>query len=411
MKHNLSIKHNQQLVMTLAMQKALQVLQMPLPELCAWLENQVVENPLLEIQSSTQSCKPHYFDIPDLPSLTAYLERELSAFDFSHNEQQLYKLIIHHLDTNGYLSASLADLAAVSNTDLETVNQMAHFISQIDPPGLATTDLQHCLLAQLEAKKKKETLAYRIVAECWDLLAQSQFSAISSRLKISSSTLLKVFHNDIRTLQPAPGQGFAHQHINYVMPDLLIKEEDHRLELSLSQDVLPVYQVSHYDVQSSEDRLFVRQWLSAAKWLDRIVARRMRTLTRIGQYLLHQNQAFFLGLEQHPSPLSIGTLATELDLNISTISRALKDKFIDTPRGIYPLSFFTNSTSLGTAFHKSHLHAELIAIIDHEDKKKPFSDEALAKQLATRGIMLSRRTVTKYRQQLSIPNQHHRKLL
>lgn len=410
MKNTLSIKHNQHLVMNLAMQKALHVLQMPLPELCLWIEKQIVENPLLELQNSSQSFHDHDYEMPTLPSLTSYLEVELMAFTFSKNEELVYKLIVHHLDSNGFLSTSFKELAELSNTSTLEVENMAHFISQMDPPGLATVDLQHCLLAQLEAKNKKHSTAYRILSEFWPLLSLSEFDAIAAQLHISTSDLMQVITDDIKILDPFPGQCFSHQQNSYVIPDLIITEVDSCLQLSTTKDLLPPYQISHYDVQSKEDRTFVRQWLSAAKWLDRIVSRRMRTLTRIGQHLLNENYAFFLGAEQHPTPLNVGSLANELDLNVSTISRALKDKYIDTPRGIYPLSFFTNSTCLGTSFHKSHLHAELLAVIDREDKQHPCSDDALAKQLADRGIMLSRRTVTKYRKQLAIPNQRARKM-
>ena len=409
MKHNLSIKTNQQLVMNLAMQKALHVLQMPIAELSTWLENQIVENPILELQTPSQPFDVYEYEIPDTLSLEEFLQRELSASSLSPLEAHISKIVIAFLDKNGFVSTSFEHIARTANVSINQVIKMAHLISQLDPPGLATIDLQHSLLAQLEAKGKTSSLAYTIIHEHWTCLASLQYSVIAKALNMTTTELLRIIKTDIQSLNPCPAQSFHQQLPQCIIPDLVILDIDATLTLSEKSDLLPKYIMHHYDVESAEDRMFVRQWLSAAKWVDRIVARRTRTLLRIGEFLMQTNQDYFLSIQPYPTALKIVTLADELNLNISTISRALKDKYIETPRGIFPLNYFVSSTQLGNMVHKSQVHTELMHIIASEDKKQPYSDEMLTRLLAERGLSISRRTVTKYRQELSIPKQQIRK--
>ena len=397
----LSIKQNQKLVMNLAMRQAIQVLQMPIDELSNWLENEINQNPLLDLSlSKPQPSSEFQPAIED--TLQTFLKRECAVLFKKTEDHQISSLIIEALDEKGFLSISISELALMANTSCEQIYHIAFKISQLDPPGIATIDIQHSLLAQLEKHGKKQELCYLIIEKHWKLLTQNKLSQIASKLKVSLEAIKSAIHQDIRPLNLCPSSSFQKSHAVSVRPDIIIVEENDHLELYLPSDDLPAFTLHQSYLNS--DETFVRKWLASAKWLERIIERRHRTLRLIGELLIEKQHRYFKGLENTPTPLRATQIAKFVGLSTSTITRALSNKYISTPRGLFPLNYFTSASTLNTTHHTQTIEEALIKEVEKEDPQNPYSDVQLAQRLANRGIQISRRTVAKYRKNLQIPN-------
>ena len=359
-----SIKINAQLkqstILTAQLREALAILEMPIVDLSLWLQTQIEQNPAIQYSDEISSHSTPFID--DLPAPPLSLRDHLLAQ--AREADVDLETIIDSLDEKGFI---------------DTDHPLLPILQSFDPPGIGARDLRQCLLLQLQRKNLQNTPAYRLIHDHYDDFIHSRIPTDEEAIALLS------------TLSLNPAAPFRSHTTIAQIPDIFI---DSRGTITLNDSLLPKFSVDH-----SPD---LGKFLTAALWLEKMMARRSDLILSITQTVLTVQHDFIFSKTSDLSPLAFKDLAKKLSVHESTISRAVKDKIVSCPRGIFPLRFF---------FAHSHHTAKerLKTLIDRENKKKPLSDEELSLALLSQGIPCARRTVTKYRKSLSIPAAFARK--
>ncbi|MCP5503932.1 MAG: RNA polymerase factor sigma-54 [Chlamydiales bacterium] len=401
-----SIRQDQRLIMSVAMERAFHVLMMPTLELNDWLEREIEKNPLLKLSHSPS--KPYDISlIRSKVSLYDYLSHEIELHFETSQEKEIAREIAGSLDEKGFLT--------LSEEELLGKEAVLKKFQQIEPIGLGTRNVREALLLQLEGKKKD--LIYQIVDLHYDDLLHNRLGKISKSLKITLPEIKEMIHNDLRPLNPFPGRVFENDFNPPLIADVSIIKEGDSWSVEVNDSDLPTFEVHEtylkalenpYSKQQEVD--FIRRHLAAGNWLIRILHRRKKTLLEIATYLLKKQREFLEGIQGSPSPMTMKEVARALTLSESTITRAIAHKAIATPRGLLKFrSFFTHALQSEEG-NVSNQEAKdlLLKMIDQE--KDPLSDQQLSIKLKERGIQCARRTVSKYRKELKIGSAHQRKM-
>ncbi|MCO6500331.1 MAG: RNA polymerase factor sigma-54 [Vicingus serpentipes] len=368
------------------------------------------------------------------------LEAQLTLYDLEDDDHTIAQHLIGSLDESGYLrrdlDAVVDDLAFTQNiiTDVAHVEKILTIIQHFDPPGVGARDLQECLLIQIRRKNDHSLItmnAIEILENYFDEFTKKHYDKIIDRLTISNDDLKEVI-NEILKLNPKPGNSLSDSAkvVQHVVPDFHLTIEDDEILLTLNGRNAPELKVSRtyadmmegYKVQkekpskSQKDALmFVKQKLDSAKWFIDAIKQRQHTLISTMQAIVEYQKAYFLeGDETLLQPMILKDIAEKVDLDISTISRVVNSKYVQTPYGTFLLkTFFSESLSTDSGEEVSTREVKKILqnAIDDEDKKRPLTDEKLSKILNDKGYNIARRTVAKYREQLNIPVARLRKEL
>jgi RNA polymerase sigma-54 factor len=369
------------------------------------------------------------------------LRTQLGMRHLSEKEYNIANFLIGNLDDSGYLRRDLHavvdDLAFTQNimTDYEQVERLLKIIQSFDPPGVGAQSLQECLLIQLkniESDDEAVIVAQKILERFFDEFTKKHYSKIIKRLDISEE-LLKEAINIIVDLNPKPGNSLneSSRIIQHVIPDFIINYENGDLSLTLNsrnapdlhisrkyKDMMETYSKSKdkKEKRKNKDALtFVKQKIDSAKWFIDAIKQRQHTLISTMEAIMNYQREYFLeGDETLLKPMILKDIAEIVHLDISTISRVVNSKYVQTPFGTFLLkNFFSESLSTDSGEEVSTREVKKILqdIIDQEDKQKPFSDEKLAKLLNEKGYNIARRTIAKYREQLNIPVARMRKEL
>lgn len=400
------VRLDQRLMMSVAMERAFHVLMMPTLELKDWLEREIEKNPLLKIRPRA-SYPVDTSLISSKVTLYDYLLHEIELLFDSPEEKEVARIIAGSLDEKGFLT--------LSEEELEGKEEVLKKFQTIEPIGLGARNVQEALLLQLEERKKDPI--YQIVSLYYDDLIHNRLERISKGLNLSLNDIKELIYRDLHPLDPFPGRRFDHTVTLPLTADVsMIKEGDGWI-VEVNDLDLPTFEVdetylkvlNHPHSTQAEIR-FVRQHLAAGHWLRRILHRRKRTLLSIATYILEKQQRFLEGEEGTLRPMTMREMADDLTLSGSTITRAIANKSIATPRGLLLLrSLFTYSFQ-GKEEAVSNQKAKdlLLKIIAQE--KKPLSDQKLSEELSERGVPCARRTVTKYRRELRIGSARQRKM-
>jgi RNA polymerase sigma-54 factor len=431
--HEVSLRQQQQqkLMMTTAMQQAFLVLQLPLLELAEWVRSEIENNPILEMQlpeSDTHSSFAAKKGIAGISRLTQsdFLENTLSTpislfdhlltqarYHFSDPKDLLLaQWIIGHLNESGFLAMDDCDFASVKKGE-----EILAIVQSFDPPGVAARTLKESLLIQLRLKHKEHTVAYKIIAECFEDLLHNRFPLIAKEMNISLEDLSQIVEREIAPLDLHPGQRFGSHYPRAIIPDLYFLCTDDVWKIEVNDTFLPTFHLApsyrsalKENQLNAEENSYVRKQLCAGKWIRHIINKRKVTLLKLGTFLLKKQARFFQ--EGILSPLKMAEAAAELNVHESTIARAIANKYLSCPQGIFALKdFFCHGLpkqETGSISHHALLR-QLKELIAKEDKKKPYSDAAIQKLLSQSGISCARRTVTKYRRLLHIATASHRK--
>lgn len=339
---------------------------------------------------------------------------------FSDKEElQMAEALIGNFDENGFLFSSLEEIAQLNGYKASHLLPILKKIQTFDPAGVGATNLQEALLIQLRAQGYKDTLAYEILEKHYQDLIHNRIPVIQKKLGCSLQEISLAIKEDIAKLDLHPGTLYSKELVQSIIPDVVLQQEDEKLIVVVNDEHLPAFRINQRYLKMLDDeklngetKEFIRQKIMSAKWLMRNIHQRNSTLERITAALAQKQKEFFVNPEGKLMPLTMKTLAEELELHESTIARAVASKYVDSPRGLLPLrSFFTNAyvTHEGEDISSQTVRDVLLDIIQHENKQKPLSDEALAAQIKARGINCARRTVAKYRAALNIGNAHQRK--
>ncbi|WP_049621651.1 RNA polymerase factor sigma-54 [Frateuria defendens] len=355
-------------------------------------------------------------------SLQEHLLWQLNLAPFSAREQAIATVIIDALNGDGYLSDGLDGVLAALpphlHATLEEVEAVRRQVQRFDPAGIASLDLRDCLGAQLEQlapDTPRRELALAIVEGELELLARNDIARLARRLRaaeedVTAASLL------IRGLDPRPGAALDTTPVEYVVPDVYALKDGNRWRVALNPDCQPRVGLNqHYCSLIAQargaDASWMRGQLQEARWLLKSLESRAETLLKVAEAIVHRQSAFLDYGPEAMHPLVLREVAEEVGMHESTISRVTTRKYIHTPRGTFELKYFFSSgvsTEDGGGASATAIQAMLRKLIDAEDPRKPFSDQAIAEELRRKGIQVARRTVAKYREALRIPSSSER---
>lgn len=371
-------------------------------------------------------------------SFNQHLTQQLSTFRLNEEEKEIAKFLIGSVDEGGYIRRDIRDivddLAFTQNvfTTEEKIERVLKFVQKLDPAGVGAQGLQQCLVIQLKRKTKTKSvdLALRIMVESFEHFTKKHYKKILSKFSITEDDLRDAI-KEIEHLNPKPGGSYASNTkiVEHVVPDFAIKIVNGELDLTLNGRNAPELHVSReysemmkgYKVAKSKSKsqkdavLFIKQKLDAAKWFIDAIKQRQQTLFITMNAIMHHQKEYFLsGDEQKLKPMILKDIAEKINMDVSTISRVANSKYVDTPYGTKLIKvFFSESmkNSKGEDVSTREIKKILELTIEAENKKKPLTDDALAKVLKEKGYPIARRTIAKYREQLDLPVARLRKKL
>lgn len=409
----LELKHSQKHQIYQKQIEKNQILQMDVQQLLAHIEKISFENPLIDTDEmiETSSDVGKEFDIDSLSRKTEQTLKEVIHWQLINKDihnKELVESLVDLLDDNGYLRLSINDICTYLKCDEKEYLEAKDTLSKLDPPGLGANTLKECLLLQLERLKETEDihLTKILVDECLEDLSKSHYHAVSKKLGISQNKVRELLQI-ILTLNPRPASGFSSSiEVHYPVPDIIIKDNAVQLNPVIYKDININTGYLSLEAESKETKKYIDSKLKQVSWLQQCLSQRKNLIYDIAVFLLDYQQDFFMnGGACHP--LLQKDLAMLLGVHESTISRAIKDKYIYCDKGFILLS---DLIPKGTEDNSVDSIKETIKeVINNEDKIKPLSDQKITTLLKDKGIEISRRTVAKYRSELNIPDASGRK--
>ncbi len=464
----------QKLILTPSLQQAIKLLPMSTLELADLLNQEVVENPLLEevptedlqaaeatpavekeAEAKAQADKTDSWDdadyeyffgdylddgyrprvpqeVKELPpientlstssSLTDHLEWQLSLQTEAEAIRKIGEAIIGNLNDDGYLVASVDEIASMGPWPVDDVEAALRLIQGFDPIGVAARDLQECLSLQIKYLHLEGTPTEKIVSEHLRLLHNHQMPELARKLGLTIEEL-KGHIEIIQHLDPKPGSRFNPQPSQYVIPDVyIIKVEDQYVSV-LNEDGLPQLRISPTyrrlldkgaAENNDETRAYVKDKFRSALWLIKSVEQRQKTIHKVATSICTFQRDFLDHGIEHLRPLVLRDVANDIGMHESTVSRVVTNKYMHTPQGVFEMKYFFHSgisSSYGDAVSSVTIKNRIKKIVEGEDPKKPLSDSKIVNILQREGLMLARRTIAKYREELKIPTSNQRKVM
>jgi RNA polymerase sigma-54 factor len=354
-------------------------------------------------------------------TLQDYLKDQLGWFEIDATLRAMCERIIYNLDANGYLQGRLEDLLGLESTkeDLEMAQQALTVVQRLDPPGIAARSAQECLLLQLTPDMPYYEQLQMLITSHLDDLLHNRLPVISRRTGYSIELIQKAVAQ-LKKLKLQPGAEFNNAPVPPVTPDVFVElGEDGKYQIRLEDGRTPALFISPYYRKlfasgqiNNETREYIKRKINSAQWLIDSIQQRRNTLTRVSQAIVDHQTEFLSKGPEAIEPLKMQQIADKVGVHVTTVSRAVDDKWIQTPRGIFPLKrFFCGGTVAadGEEVAWDTIRLKLQELIDNEDKQHPKSDDQLVKDLAGAGLTVARRTVTKYRKAMNIPSSRQRR--
>ncbi len=352
-------------------------------------------------------------------TLEDHLVWQLRMTDCSEQEREIGGMIIGNLDKDGYLDATIEEIAAMAGADAETVEQVLSRVQTFDPTGVAARDLRECLLVQAKALEPIDPLVIRIIEDHLHYLETKNYAALIRSLKRSPEDV-KAAVDIILGFDPRPGSAFNKENIEYISPDIYIFKVDDEWVILLNEDGMPKLRVSPYykdalgegESLPTETRDYIQTKLRSAAWLIKSIHQRQRTLYRVSQSIVKLQSDFFEKGVSCLKPMVLRDIAEDVGMHESTISRVTASKYMHTPHGIFELKYFFNSSInsvVGEAVASESVKERIRHIVREEDESKPYSDQEIVEILENENICIARRTVAKYREMLGLLPSNRRK--
>ncbi|MEM9365940.1 MAG: RNA polymerase factor sigma-54 [Planctomycetota bacterium] len=356
-------------------------------------------------------------------SLNDYLLHQLHELDIDDTVEQLAERIISTLNAadGGYLRTPLLDLLPASHSpdDVARVEEALQVVQSLEPTGVAARSLAECLLLQLDTNMPHYDEMAKLIRSHLEDLAENRLPQIAKKTGYSIE-LIQQIRQEMHLLNPKPGAAFMETYVPNVTPDIILEQDDEgEYRVRLDDDRVPRLFISEYyrkRLQASdctaEEREFIKQKVNGAQWLIDSIEQRRSTLTKVAEAIVSHQKRFLDEGPESIEPLKMQQIADKVGVHVTTVSRAVDDKWIQTPRGILPLrKFFVGGTQTedGDDVAWDTIRLKLQALIDKEDKSKPYSDEQLVDELRSEGMNVARRTVTKYRKKMGIPSSRQRR--
>ena len=356
-------------------------------------------------------------------SLNDYLLEQLHELELEPTLLRMCERIVSALDAGdgGYLKTSLSDLLPISATpeDQALAEDALEIVQSLDPPGIAARDLRECLLLQLTPDMDYYEELKTLISTHLEDLRDNRLPLIEKKTGYSIGEIQDVWEQ-LRKLNPKPAAKFAEVRAPSVTPDVFIERgEDGKYNVVLEDERTPRLRISKYyrdrirnGTATPEEKEFIKRKINSAQWLIESIEQRRSTLTRVAQAIVDYQQKFLDDGPEHIQPLKMQQIADQVGVHVTTVSRAVDDKWMQTPRGIFALRrFFVGGTvsEQGEDVAWDRIRLKLQELVDNEDKTKPHSDDALVELMKEAGFKVARRTITKYRQRMNIPSSRQRR--
>ena len=363
------------------------------------------------------------------PDLYDHLLWQLHMADVAPRQREIAELIIGNLDPDGFLVATPEEIRAMGDQagedrdyTLDEVLAALALIRSLDPPGIACANLQESLLLQMDAKDVPvDNLARRMLFEAWDLFLRRQFPAVAKKLGVELAELEEALEL-IKTLETKPGRRFSTDRPHYIEPDVFVRRVGDEYVIQLNDDGLPRLRVSRAyrrmlqtmrsEGRQNEAQAFIKDKIRSAVWLIKSLDQRQRTIYKVAASIVRQQNEFLDKGIENLRPMVLRDVAEDIGMHESTVSRVVSNKYIHTHRGLFPMKFFFHSgidREYGDNISSLTVKRKIEQLIQSEDPKRPLSDSELMRILNREGIQIARRTVAKYRDELSIPSSTDRK--
>jgi RNA polymerase sigma-54 factor len=356
-------------------------------------------------------------------SLHDYLLSQLGELEMDDDLRRMCERVISSLDAadGGYLRSSLADLLPPDATpdDLELAEEALEIIQHLEPPGVAARDLRECLLLQLTPNMPCYEEMHTLISAHLEDLRDNRLPAVQKATGYSIDRIQQAWQ-ELRKLNPKPGARFAETFVPTVNPDVRVElQEDGTYRVIVDDDRMPRLYISDYYRQrlasgtaTPQEKEFIKRKINSAQWLIDSIQQRRSTLTKVTQAIVDYQKRFLDEGPEFIEPLKMQQIADQVGVHVTTVSRAVDDKWIQTPRGIFALRrFFVGGTRTedGEDVAWDAIRLKLQEVVDKEDKANPLSDDDLVKELKRHGLTVARRTITKYRQKMGIPSSRQRR--
>lgn len=382
--------------------------------------------------ANTSSSKNQGLDFEEFHSATEslqnHLQWQLDLTSLSDRDRLIGSTIIDNVKDDGFLETTIEELwqsnykhdTSEDGIELDEVSVVLHQIQHFDPPGVAATDLRECLLIQLDQLSPNtpgREDAIVLAGQHLQLIAEKNYTMLARLSGLSEEAVLAVVAL-IKTLSPRPGESITSKDIDYIVPDVTVRNHEGRWVVTLNSDLVSNLCINQeyarlvQRANNSKDNVFMRNHLQEARWFLRSLESRNETLMRVSRSIIEKQQGFLENGPEAMKPMVLADIAKLLGLHESTISRITTQKYIATPRGIYELKYFFSShinTATGGECSSTAIRAMLKRMIAAEPTARPLSDNKLALMLRSEGIQVARRTVAKYRESLRIPSSSERR--
>ena len=451
---DLVLNISQKLALSQRMLQSAEILQMSSQELVNYIKELSIENPVVDyeetvqdtekydilkkklewLDSSDEQNKTYYREDKEDESsndmwnfkenvgerLVEYLYSQVNVLPLNKEQRRIAHYIIESMDNNGYLADTVEDMAQALKTSVDAVKKALQIVQSLEPAGVGARNLKECLFIQLKKIGIDNKLVNSIIESGLETLAKNQLHILAKKNKATIEDVVAAVQI-IKSLNPKPGNSFtSDRNLEYITPDVLIEKKDGQYEIILNDYFYPRLSINNYYKtimnSASEDKAkeYVYDKIKQAEWAMKCISKRNSTLVKTLEVILDLQKGFFDQGPGHLKPMKLYDVAERIGMHESTVSRAVRDKYLQCSWGVFSLnSFFSTGVAKSQIYSEqgeenedkitpSSIKAMIKKLIDEEDKKSPYSDRAITELLNEKGIQISRRTVAKYREAMHI---------
>ncbi len=466
--YDLTIEQSQKLTMTPELIQAIQILQFNSQELEDYVQEELMQNPVLEYGVSDEKHEreqevsksesldkkeaeeadfdlrekvkeAEYDDISykqwehrkdkDEPTFEQFVSKEETLEDYlllqltfsklKGRDMKIGRYMIESIDENGYLTVPLSDVAKLFGICEEHIDKILDVIQTFEPPGVGARTLAECLILQLAAKGLLEESVEYIILHHLEDIGENKLNKVSKATGLTIAQV-QMITDLIRTLEPKPGRRFSTgETVKYVVPDVIVEKIDGEYQVLTNETTIPHLMVSSYYMslakRASEDAelsKYLNDKYNSAMWLIKSIQQRRQTIYNVVAFVVDYQKEFLDKGSKYLKTLNLKQVAEALDIHESTVSRSINGKYMQTPRGVFEIRYFFSSGVTGAGgegMSSNSIKTFIKEIVESEDPKKPYSDQDMVEILSGKGIEISRRTVAKYRECMNILSSSKRK--
>ena len=373
------------------------------------------------MSSDQADTRQHFFDsLTEEPDLADFLLSQIHVGEMSEEDIEVANAIISSLNERGYLNARVEEVAFNANATVEHVSEVLTHLQNFDPPGIAARDLRECLLIQIAKTHDKKSTLYKLIDKHLEDIQNNKIKIIAKSLKLSPIQVQDLIE-ELQKLNPAPGLAYSNRQPAFISPDIIFDIKDNNIDVRCARDFLPRVRLSDKFMSMLDDpstdtetKNYLREKLASSRALLASLDMRESTLLRISKLIARDQEDFFLDINAYLKPVTMRSISAELELHETTISRAISGKYLQSPKGLFPMRSFFNlaiHNDEGQDLTASGIQDMIRNIVNDEDPEKPISDAKILIKLKDLGVSLARRTVAKYRENAGIPAASKRKMI